>query len=792
VDIEGIGALGVYSEGGPYLDQENLNSHGFYSSIAGVSILSDSSVEIENQSPEISLSGIKGPFDFSIVANGDNATNGISSAVYPGSLSAASLTGSLNITGSYAPNSQTVQADEIVLYPSPVGQLDLYAAADIEPVTIDMEDGDPGILPGIFSLFSYNDFTNVSSGRTFNFPGVLPNTDEATRLTYHRSTPTHIGDTNPVRIDAGGDILDMIINVPKQARIWAGRDIINMMFFGQNLLPTDITRIVAGRDITATTELVPPYGYVCQNQTCGYQYGTPESAVEGNDFVIGGPGSFFLEAGRDMGPFLNSADTNGLFSGGNSSTEAQSFAGGVIAVGNGWNPTLAPVSANLYVMFGIAKGADYDALRDYYLDPSNLSNLPGYLFQQVTTDSGNTEPDRSRPVYAPILVKWMQQNAAGALKSAFGTTNVTYQQAYDAFAKLPELEQQIFLLDNVYFNELAQTSVPTSGSFENYSRGYLAVNLLFPASLGYTANNLGGGTNGANQLVETGNLDLRLSTIETQWGGNIYILGPGGRALIGSTVATSAQAALHTAVDGQLYEGIPIQPGQDEISNDVLPPGVPYPSTISDIPAGYEGVLTLRGGSIDTFTDEDFLLNQSRLFTEEGGNIIMWSSNGSLNAGQGPQTSSNFPPIVVQTDEDLYSFVDSSGAVTGAGIAAFQPAPGVPAPDVFLVAPRGTVDAGAAGVRVSGNLFVAAFQVANSSNFAVSGTTVGVPGSAAVNVAAQTSGSTAAAAASQMAQAVSGASNNNGTDESVITVDVLGYAGGGDNSGDEEQRKRKR
>jgi hypothetical protein len=61
-----------------------------------------------------------------------------------------------------------------------------------------------------------------------------------------------------------------------------------------------------------------------------------------------------------------------------------------------------------------------------------------------------------------------------------------------------------------------------------------------------------------------------------------------------------------------------------------------------------------------------------------------------------------------------------------------------------------------------------------------------------VNVAAQTSGSTAAAAASQMAQAVSSNSNENGTEESVITVDVMGYVGGGDTSGDEETRKRKR
>ncbi len=789
MDIAGIGALGIYSEGGPDQDQQNLDSHGFYTSIAGVSLVSDSSIEIDNQTPIVRFLASTQPFDFSIVAYGDPATNGVTSAVYPGSLSVASLTGSLDIVGSYPPPGtpgNLAQADEVILYPSPVGQLDLYAGADIAPVTIDMEDGDPGLLPGIFSLFSVDVNANpvITGGRTFGFPGVLPNTDQATRQTFHNSTPTHLGDSNPVRIDAGGDILDMIISVPKQARIWAGQDIINMMFFGQNLLPADITRIVAGRDITATTEIVEPYAG-------GSSYGQGEPAVEGNDFVIGGPGSFFLEAGRDAGPFLNSAVVDGFENtNGNVQTGPLTFSGGIISVGNDWNPWLAPAGANLYVMFGVGNGADYGALRDYYLDPANIPNQPGYLFQQVATESGNTEPDRSMPVYAPVLVNWMKQNAAAALKTAYGTTNVTYEQAYDAFVNLPQLEQQIFLLDNVYFNELAQTSIPSGASFQNYSRGYIAVNLLFPSSLGYTANNLGGGTNGANTLVETGDLDLRLSAIESEWGGNIYILGPGGRALIGSTVATSAQAALHTYAGAQLFDGIPIIVNANGQPDLVTVNGVIYPSTISEIPAGFEGVLTLRGGSIDTFTDEDFLLNQSRLFTEEGGNIIMWSSNGSLNAGQGPQTSSNFPPIVVQTDEDLYSFVDSSGGVTGAGIAAFQPAPGVAAPDVFLVAPRGTVDAGAAGVRVAGNLFVAAFQVANSSNFSVSGTTVGVPGSASVNVAAQTSGSTAAAAASQMAQAVSGTSNENGTEESVITVDVLGYAG--DNSGDEETRKRKR
>ncbi len=793
VDVEGIGALGVYDEnslsGGSAI-QDNLDAHGFYGATAGVSIVADGSVALDNQSAVIT--SISLPFDLSINTIANTSINSVSTAVYPGSLEVESLTGALNIAGVPSLSSTYTQPNQIVLMPSSVGQLNLFAAGTIGPVTIDMEDGDPGLLPGAFSIFAIDSAgTTLLAGRPFTFPGVLPNTTQVTLGTYHNSTPTHLGDPYPVRIDAGGDILDMILAVPKQARIWAGQDIINMMFFGQNLLPTDITRIVAGRDITATTTLVTSEVLGSNGQL---EPGTTEPAVLGNTFVVGGPGSFFLEAGRDAGPFLNSADTNGLQVVGTDTvgTGLLSFGGGILSVGNDWNPWLAPVGANVYVEFGVAKGANYDGFRDYYLDPANFANLPGYLFEQ-TSVNGNEVPNRSEPIYAPILVQWMQQNEAAALEQAYGTTNVTYDQAFSAFKALPELEQQIFLLDNVFFNELTQTSIPTSPSYKVYSRGYTAVNLLYPASLGYTQNNLNGGSNGANTLVQTGNLDLRLAAIETTRGGNIYILGPGGRVLAGSTVATADQAARHSYIGGELYAGINLANFVNN-QNNGCPGGlttVLCASEISAIPAGYEGILTLRGGSIDTFTDEDFLLNQSRLFTEDGGNIAMWSSNANLNAGQGPKTSSDFPPVVVEVDEDLYSQINSVGGVTGAGIAAFQPAPGIPAPDVFLIAPRGTVDAGAAGVRVAGNLFVAAFSVANASNFSVSGTSVGVPGTAAVNVAAQTGASSSAAAASMAAQAASNGSNGNGTEESVISVEVLGYAGG-DSSGDEEQRKRKK
>ncbi len=230
-------------------------------------------------------------------------------------------------------------------------------------------------------------------------------------------------------------------------------------------------------------------------------------------------------------------------------------------------------------------------------------------------------PDRNQPIYGPILINWMQQNAASVLQTLYGTTVVTFQQAYDAFATLPELTQRVFMLGQVYFNELIQTSLPDGPSFKQYARGYDAVNTLFPASYGYTANDLSGGSNGANETVVTGNLDLRLATIQTSRGGNIYILGPGGSVLAGSTVRTSDQAARRTYDGGRLFAGNPTF-------------GL-LPAAITEFPIGYEGILTLRGGSIYSFTDTDFLLNQSRLFTEAGGDIAM-----------GPRTATSTPARV--------------------------------------------------------------------------------------------------------------------------------------------------
>ncbi|MBB4198978.1 hypothetical protein CCR94_08105 [Rhodoblastus sphagnicola] len=687
----------------------------------------------------------------SLLAAGDVSIVGdYGNSILPGSVSIAALTGDMtfNVLNS------AVDWASFTMMPDPDGQLALLAGGSINPVTIVMSDVDPANLASA-PFFPTGATHAVSSN---GLPVATSTTTEAQKRLFHNENITHAGDPLPVFVAAGGDILDVTLAAPKQARIIAGGDIVNMMFFGQNLAATDITRIAAGGDITATASQVVNAAKVTL------------PTLHGNTFVIGGPGAFFLEAGGDIGPFLNSSVTqvssHSIACGCDISTPT-TFGGGVMSVGYDWNPWLKSAvttgggGADLYVMFGLgAIGADYSALRDRYVDPANVSAL---------TWGG----------YGAQLAQWMKTRHAAALLAAFGATAVSDSQAYAAFTALSPLEQRIFLLSEVYFNELEQVGVTTSPSYMKYSRGYEAVNTLFPAAHGFTANGLEGGAVDTAR-VHTGNLDLRLATLQTTRGGDIRLFGPGGDVIAGSVVRTSTQAARRNySID--VYGGA-------AASNWAYANA----TAIDKIPVGLEGILTLRGGSVSSFTDGSLVLNQSRLFTQNGGDILAWSSNGDLNAGQGPKTSANFPPVVVDFNWDLYGEVDEQAGVSGAGIAAFQPAVGIKAPDVYLLAPRGIVDAGDAGVRVAGNLSIVAYQVRNGDNFQVGGAVTGLQMPAAAPAALTTSTQDNAAN-----NAVKDVTQTGPSDRpSVIIVEVIGYGGG---SGDtppapkeDDERRSKR
>ncbi|MBE0632881.1 MAG: filamentous hemagglutinin family protein, partial [Burkholderia vietnamiensis] len=628
------------------------------------------------------------------------------------------------------------------LFPSALGQLNLIAdrsvrlsnaaalsvGSDTAPATqFGLSDADPSTMPSPTNPLPV---------------AAIPALTDAT-LAAHARTALHGDDATPARIySVNGSIVNgvadtsadgdgfyrnlLTLSIDKPSLVQAGQDIVNLAFWGQNLRGSDVTRIVAGRDI--------------------YDTPTPQN---GSGVVpvlsVGGPGWFDVQAGRNIGPLTSQAELYNQHA--NTGGIAHVFTG-IDAVGNANNPNLPHQSANLDVLFGVGPGID----------------VPGFVAAYVAPGSSVA----GVPSATPALIAFMEQYDAGlrvdtglqadhdAALAKVG--RLTAAEAWKQFQALPSYVQQRFA-QKVLFGVLAQVGAdyndPSSPYRGQYARGYQAINTLFPGSLGYTANSLGGGSNGANRQVATGNLDIRSTTIQTQQGGDVTILGPGGQALVGSTTAPP-----------QIVDGT---------GSVVAGPGT-------------MGILTLEKGNVDIFTDQSVLLAQSRIFTEQGGDMTIWSSSGDINAGKGAKTAADTPAPQYVCDANHYCTVDARGQVTGAGIATLQSIPGAPKGTVNLIAPRGTVDAGDAGIR-AGNLNVAALHVVNADNIQVTGTVNGIPLVQAVNTGALTAASSAASAASQAAQDIA---KNNASGVAprrwTISVQVEGFGDNGPDGGSKRRR----
>jgi hypothetical protein len=84
--------------------------------------------------------------------------------------------------------------------------------------------------------------------------------------------------------------------------------------------------------------------------------------------------------------------------------------------------------------------------------------------------------------------------------------------------------------------------------------------------------------------------------------------------------------------------------------------------------------ITQRG-SIRTYTDRSVEIYQSCIFTEQGGDIDLFSANGDLNAGKGPKSSAAYPPLKLICSVDGYCRVSPAGLVMGPVSALSSPFP---------------------------------------------------------------------------------------------------------------------
>jgi hypothetical protein len=266
---------------------------------------------------------------------------------------------------------------------------------------------------------------------------------------------------------------------------------------------------------------------------------------------------------------------------------------------------------------------------------------------------------------------------------------------------------------------------PESADFGTYKKGFAAIELLL----------------GENPEPWDGEIIARSRDIRTRSGGDIRLLAPGGGL-------TLANAAL----------GTPLTP---------------------------PGVITESGGSISIFTDQSVDIGIGRIFTLRGGDAIIWSTKGDIAAGSSSRTVLAAPPTRVVIDPQTASVqTDLAGLATGGGIGVLATVAGIEPGDVDLIAPAGIIDAGDAGIRVSGNINLAAVQVVNAGNISAGGTSIGgnatvsAPSVATVTAASNSAASTSATAAGTQNEERNKISEEVTTQLSVFDVVVIGYGGG--------------
>ena len=339
---------------------------------------------------------------------------------------------------------------------------------------------------------------------------------------------------------------------------------------------------------------------------------------------------------------------------------------GVRSVGDLYNPYLTAKGADIMIQPGVGAGIDYSKMIAAYLEPSNAGSVASN--------------------YLPLLVSYLENRS--------GVNGLSESDALTQFKALKTNQQSEFI-NTIFYSELRaggrDAINSASASFGDYSRSERAILRMFP---NFTAN-----TDLANQtgnimtafqnisqeaISSPGNLNLFYSQIRSESGGNIELLVPSGLINAGLAVA------------GTLKK----------------------PTT--DL-----GIVSVRGGDVDAFVRNNFQVNQSRVFTLGGSDLLAYSALSDIDAGRGAKTSSATPPPTLRITNGQITY-DYSSAVSGSGIAALTATGGVPG-TVDLFAPYGQINAGEAGIRSAGNINLGARVIIGAENITAGGVTTGGP-----------------------------------------------------------------
>ncbi|MBS0375210.1 MAG: filamentous hemagglutinin family protein [Proteobacteria bacterium] len=618
-----------------------------------------------------------------------------------GALTLATLPSNVAVVA--ASGDLTLEHGSPLMTPSDRGQLVLYAGQNLDTTArntmITMSDAPDALVPS--ALAPYIPGLPVDAG-----------------LLMSGQSARHTGDTTPAIVYAGGDIGGMTISVPKAIEIYAGRDITDLVLFATNTNDADTSVEMAGGSIRTTFA----------NLNSGSQ--------------IAGGGTFDLIAGKDID---------------------LGFSRGVTTVGTLTNPFLTTSSgANINVLAGLSAPLGIDAPGagphgDFLanvvlgsLDPATgqplyQSRLESFMqglgfaptsaaeaanqFRGLTltqqlpllTSVLFDELVRSGREYNVLPTRAGQGSGSGQLGSALNQSNLV-KLIDNLIAPSPVYQQQLVAYVEAATGRQGLDYASALSAFEafpaalqvafRYVRGYTAIASLFPGTDPFdavinhviatdpaivAANAAAGGDKPFPGVTAPtnpfqGDFSMTLGRLYTLQGGSINVLAPGGSVDVGLANTPPAVS----------QQGIVRKP--------------------SDL-----GIVTEQSGDINILTEGDVLVNSSRVFTLGGGDIAIWSSAGSIDAGRGAKSAISAPPPVVTVDASGRVQVTFGAAVAGSGIRTIITSPTASPGNVDLVAPVGTVNAGDAGIGASGNLNIAAASVAGLNNITVGGTATGVP-----------------------------------------------------------------
>jgi len=672
----------------------------------------------------------------------DSTTTG----TYPARLAAVALGGDIVFNGED-------KTRTFYTYPSAQGSLAVLASGSVLDPQITVSDRSLAAMQSAEN-FPYGNARLYASSRFLSGEALASQSGEA-RLVTRQAPDAAVGYALDIqaldgRVQSTGTNPRQL-TLPAVSRIVSGGALTGLSLDLQNLSPADVTEV-----ISQNGDVLP------------------------QGLRIGGPGRLLVQGGRNV-----DVGAAGFFQSG-------SNLGGLIATGNTANGSLSNAdAARISVLAGVKGTVNLAALDTAYAQVIAQNGVAEQVLAFYRALNADPDPAAVRSAadvpalvardaaYRPYLdlgkafpqVLALYQATAKAGTLPLGSNDET-RQAAALYTLLNRETNVAAIVQARNVADLVQ-ALPDGASYAAYA----ALDAKYPRVLAdyRQRRSKGGLPEGLTPILYA---DLLAA--------NVAQAVPAGQ--VGSGSIYTFQSSIQTYGSGSSN-------GQGSV--DLWAPGGGVVAGLTTPSSGTTiGVVTNAGGAIRSVVRDDFTINQGKVITAQGGDILVYSTQGSIDAGKGARTSISTPPpkktalldpVTGAVTGYVYTLPAGAG---GSGIQSLTsdpdglgPLSAPPAGSIYLTAPGGTIDAGEAGIRSGGNIVVVAATVRNSDSISAQGSSQGVPkveaGSAASSLATTSAGTGNASKAAEEAAAASAARAPAATapvaKPTILSVEVLGF-----------------